>query len=48
MKKTLLNHLINAYYSIKCEGILYSCKDCSNKLICEEIENLIKSIKKIY
>ena len=46
--KTLLDDLIKAYYSIKCEGSLYSCKGCSNKLICDDIENLIKSIKKLY
>ena len=48
MKKTLLNDLIKAYQSIKCEGVLYPCKDCSNKSICDKTANLIISIKKLY
>ena len=48
MKRTLLDDLIKAYQSIKCEGVLYPCIDCSSKSICEKIANLIISIQKLY
>ena len=46
--KTLLNDLIKAYQSIKCEGVSYPCINCSNKSICNKIVNLIISIEKLY
>ena len=46
--KTLLNDLIKAFQSIKCEDVLYPCIECSNKPICHKIANLIISIKKLY
>ena len=48
MKNTLLTDLIYAYMSIECKGIKISCHKCSNRVLCDLIENLICSIQKYY
>ena len=52
MKRTLLDDILQVYYSIPCEeaenAYCFSCSCCKNKAICNMIENLINSIKKFY
>ena len=48
MKRTLLYDLEKIYHSINCDYEYCSCKDCSNKKICDTVEDVIKSIGDLY
>ena len=52
VKRTLLEDLLQVYYSIKCENIdndwCISCRYCKNKRICDKTFYLICSIAKFY
>ena len=47
-KRTLLDDLEKIYNSIYCDYEYCSCKDCSNKFICDLIDEVIISISKFY
>ena len=52
VKRTLLEDLLQVYYSIKCENIYndwcISCRYCKNKRICDKAFYLIRSIRNFY
>ena len=48
MKNTLLTDLTRIYNYLECNGIKFSCHKCSNRVLCDLIENLIYSIEKYY
>lgn len=52
MKRTLLDDILQVYYSIPCDigenYYCFPCKCCKNKSMCKMIENLIKSMKEFY
>lgn len=48
MKRTLLNDFMKIFNFLDCNGIKYTCVNCSNKAICDMIEKVINSIKKFY
>ena len=45
--KTLLDDVEKIYFSIPCTSGV-SCEHCKNKLLCDLIANLLKSLKKLY
>ena len=47
MKRTLLEDVKIIYFSIPCTSGV-SCEHCKNKVLCDLIANLLKSLKKIY
>ena len=48
MKRTLLGDFIKIYNSINCDSEYCSCNECSNKYICDLIDEVITSISKFY
>lgn len=52
MKRTLLDDLIEIYYSLKCvnDGSkqCFSCKQCKNNRLCNKVYYLIYSIRNHY
>ena len=48
MKNTLLKDLEKIYISIECDYEYCSCKNCSNKRICDKVYYLIYSIRNFY
>ena len=48
MKRTLLDDFKKIYRSIKCDALYCNCKDCSNKKLCDTVEDVIKSIGDLY
>ena len=48
LKRTLLDDLEKIYHSIQCDYEYCSCKDCSNKRLCDKVYYLIYSIKNYY
>lgn len=52
MKRTLLDDILQVYYTIPCDYIPHyfcsSCTCCKNREMCFMIENLINSIKNFY
>ena len=47
MKRTLLDDVEKIYFSIPCtSGVI--CERCKNKLMCDIVEDLMKSLKKFY
>ena len=45
--RTLLDDVEKIYFSIECTSA-YSCERCKNKLMCDIVEDLMKSVKKFY
>ena len=48
MKRTLLDDFMKIYRSINCDSLYCNCNDCSNKMICDIVENVIKNIGGLY
>ena len=48
MKGTLFDDFMKIYKSINCDSLYYNCTDCSNKYICDLIEEVLTSISKFY
>lgn len=48
MKNTLLYDFMEIYKKIECDSLYCYCKDCSNKIICDLIDEVINSISKFY
>ena len=48
LKRTLLDDFTKIYNSIKCDSEFCSCNECSNKYICDLIDEVITSISKFY
>ena len=47
VNRTLLDDVEKIYFSIQCTSS-YSCERCKNKLMCDIVEDLMKSLKKFY
>lgn len=51
-KRTLLDDVLQVYYSIPCDcyanEFCDSCTSCKNRYICNMVENFINSLKKYY
>ena len=47
-KKTLLDDFMKIFKSINCDSLYCNCKDCSNKKLCDTVEDVIKSIGDLY
>lgn len=47
MKRTLFDDVEKVYFSIPCTSN-DNCKYCKNKLICDIIQNFLKSLRKFY
>ena len=47
VNRTLLDDVEKIYFSIECTSD-YSCERCKNKLMCDIVEDLMKSLKKFY
>ena len=45
--KNLLDDVEEIYFSIPCTSGV-SCEHCKNKVICDLLQNLLKSLKKLY
>ena len=48
INRTLLDDFIKIYNSINCDSEYCSCNECSNKYICDLIDEIIVSISKFY
>ena len=47
LNRTLLDDVEKIYFSIPCTSGV-SCEHCKNKLMCDIVEDLMKSLKKFY
>ena len=47
INRTLLDDVEKIYFSIRCTSA-YKCERCKNKLMCDIVEDLMKSLKKFY
>ena len=47
VNRTLLDDVEKIYFSIPCTSGV-SCECCENKLMCDIVEDLMKSLKKFY
>lgn len=47
-KNTILYDFMEIYKSINCDSLYCNCNDCSNKKICDTVEDVIKSIGGLY
>ena len=47
VNRTLLDDVEKIYFSIPCASGV-SCEHCKNKVICDIVEDLMKSLKKFY
>ena len=48
MKRTLLDDFMKIYKNINCDSLYFNCTDCSNKKICDLIDEVICSLLKFY
>ena len=48
LKRTLLDDFIKIYNSINCDSEYCNCNECSNKKICDTLEDVIKNIGGLY
>ena len=48
MKRTLLDDFMEIYKNINCDSLYCNCNDCSNKKLCDTVEDMIKSIGDLY
>ena len=48
MKNTLLDDFKKIYGNINCDSLYCNCNDCSNKRLCDLVEDVIKSIGGFY
>ena len=48
MKRTLLDDFMKIYKNIECDSLDCYCSECSNKYICDLIDEIIVSISKFY
>ena len=47
-KNTLLHDFMEIFKSINCDSLYCNCNDCSNKKLCDTVEDVIKSIGDLY
>ena len=47
-KNTLLYDFMEIFKSIHCDSLYCSCNECSNKKLCDTVEDVIKSIGDLY
>ena len=48
MKNTILYDFMEIFKSINCDSLYCNCNDCSNKKLCDTVEDVIKSIGDLY
>ena len=48
MKRTLLDDFMKIYENIECDSLDCYCSQCSKKIICDLIDEVIVSISKFY
>ena len=48
MENTLLSDFMKIFKSINCDSLYCNCNDCSNKKLCDTVEDVIKSIGDLY
>ena len=48
MKNTILYDFMKIFKSINCDSLYCNCNDCSNKKLCDTVEDVIKSIGDLY
>ena len=48
MKRTLLDDFMKIYNSLECDSLECYCSQCSNRIICDLIDEVICSISKFY
>ena len=48
MKNTILSDFMKIFKSINCDSLYCNCNDCSNKKLCDTVEDVIKSIGDLY
>ena len=47
-KNTLLYDFMKIYKSINCDSLDCNCNGCSNKNLCDTVEDVIKNIGNLY
>ena len=47
-KNTILSDFMKIFKSINCDSLYCSCNECSNKKLCDTVEDVIKSIGGLY
>ena len=47
-KNTILYDFLKIAHSINCDSLYCNCNDCSNKKLCDTVEDVIKSIGDLY
>ena len=48
IKNTLLYDFMEIYKKIECNGLTIPCHKCSNKNLCDTVEDVIKNIGALY
>ena len=48
MKNTILYDFLKIAHSINCDSLYCNCNDCSNKNLCDTVEDVIKNIGGLY
>ena len=48
IERTLLDDFLKIAHSINCDSLYCNCNDCSNKKLCDTVEDVIKSIGDLY
>ena len=48
MKKSLLDDFMKIFKNINCDSLYCNCNDCSNKRLCDIVEDVIKNIGGLY
>ena len=48
MKRTLLDDFMKIFKNINCDSLYYNCSGCSNKKLCDILEDVIKNIGGLY
>ena len=47
-KNTLLYDFMEIFKNINCDSLYCNCNDCSNKKLCDIVEDVIKNIGDLY
>ena len=48
LKRTLLDDFMIIFKNINCDSLYCNCNDCSNKMLCDIVEDVIKNIGGLY
>ena len=47
-KRSLLDDFMKIFKNINCDSLYCNCNDCSNKRVCDIVEDVIKNIGGLY